>query len=162
MSFFTSQEERQVSAADMEEFMRDINSEFAIEHAPVYKKMFEKLLNDEAHGTLIHCSAGKDRTGFAAALILSSLDVGRETVMNDYLLTGEYFDIDREIERIAQKYNWSGANETIRPMLAVQESYLLSAFEAIDKNFSSMDEYLEEMLGVGKSEKEYLQECYLV
>jgi protein-tyrosine phosphatase len=162
LDFFAGLGEKGVSAAEMENFMRSINSEFAIEHAPVYKKMFDTLLSNGARGTLIHCSAGKDRTGFAAAIILSSLGVARDVVMHDYLLTGEYFDIDREIDRIAKKYNWSGANDTIRPMLAVRKSYLLSAFDAIDKNFSSMDMYLEEMLGIGKNEREYLAECYLV
>jgi protein-tyrosine phosphatase len=162
LSFFSNQEEGGVSAKDMEGFMCDINSEFAIDHAPVYKKMFEKLLSGDSQGSLIHCSAGKDRTGFAAAVILSALGVSRDVVMHDYLLTAQYFDADREIARISKKYNWSGASEVIRPMLAVKESYLSAAFDAIDNNFTAMNVYLEEMLGLGEEEREFLQNHYLV
>lgn len=162
INFFSNLEEGKLCAGDMENFMCDINYEFAIEHAPSYKKMFEKLLGSPPKGSLIHCSAGKDRTGFAAALMLLSLDVSREVVMQDYLLTGQYFDIDREIDRIAKKYDWTGARDVISPMLAVKESYLSAAFDAIDNNFSSVNAYLEEMLGVGREEREYLQNCYLM
>lgn len=162
LSFFSNLESGNLAAEDMEGFMCTINGEFAIDHAPVYKKMFASLLEGDDKGTLVHCSAGKDRTGFAAAVILSALNVGRDVVMHDYLLTGEYFNIDREIDRIAKKYNWSGASDIIRPMLAVKESYLLAAFDAIDNNFSAMNIYLEEMLGVGEEERAFLQSRYLI
>ena len=55
-----------------------------------YKKFFEILL-DQNNGTILyHCSAGKDRTGVATALLLSALGVDRETVINDYLLSAQY------------------------------------------------------------------------
>ncbi len=162
LNFFDSLADGNLTAVDMEAFMSVINTEFAIDHAPSYKKMFSNLLNSDSKASLVHCSAGKDRTGFAAAMILSALGVDRAIVMHDYLLTGEYFNIEREISRISKKYNWQGAHEVMRPMLAVNERYLSAAFKAIDDNFSTMDIYFEEMLGIGKEEKKLLQSFYLL
>ena len=53
-----------------------------------YKSFFELLLeNDEEHSVLFHCTQGKDRTGIAAALLLTLLDIPEEVIMEDYLLT---------------------------------------------------------------------------
>ena len=67
----------------MEEAYRTIIRKFQNE----YKRFFEILINRQAAPLLFHCSAGKDRTGIAAALLLSALGVDKETVMQDYLLS---------------------------------------------------------------------------
>ena len=56
-----------------------------------YRRMFKQLLADNVP-LAFNCSAGKDRTGVAAALILTALGVSRETVIQDYLLSNCYFD----------------------------------------------------------------------
>lgn len=143
-------------------FMCEINREFAIEHAPSYKAMFSSLLNeDRDSASLVHCTAGKDRTGFAAAMVLAAIGVPKHTIMQDYMLTAEYFSIDREIARVQKKYEWDGAGDALRPMLEVRESYLQAAFDAISTSFSDLDAYLHEVLGLGKAECDDLKAKYL-
>ena len=150
-----------LSAEDMASFMCDINREFALDQAPVYKTMFAHILKLDSGASLVHCAAGKDRTGFAVAVVLAALGVARDTIMADYMLTSQYFSVENEIDRISKKYQWGGANDVMRPMLETREPYLLTAFKAIDQHFSDINEYLDVMLGVGADERDALCRRYL-
>jgi len=72
---------------DMYAVLQTAYSAYAVEHLPRYRRLFELLLEGGRLPLLFHCSAGKDRTGFGAALLLTALGVPRETVMADYLAT---------------------------------------------------------------------------
>ncbi len=72
---------------DMYAVLQTAYSAYAGEHLPRYRRLFELMLEDGRLPLLFHCSAGKDRTGFGAALLLTALDVPRETVIADYLAT---------------------------------------------------------------------------
>ncbi len=151
----------QADARDFTEFMCRINREFVESHSMHYRRMFEYLLDHDRGASLIHCSAGKDRTGFAAAMILSALGVPRDVVLQDYMLTAHFFDIDREIDRLRRKYQWQGEPEAIRPVLDVREQYLNTAFDAIAERFSDLNEYLREELGVDEAARAVLRRRYL-
>jgi protein-tyrosine phosphatase len=111
---------------------------------------------------LVHCAAGKDRTGFAAAIILLALGVSRDVVMRDYMLTGQYFHPHSEIARLREKYQMQQMDsQSILPMLEVHEAYLARALLAIEQNFPSVGVYLEEALGVGTAEVAELRARYL-
>lgn len=141
--------------------MCEANKEFVLAQGARFKEMFAHLLDHDDSGSLVHCSIGKDRTGFAAAMTLSALGVPKETVMADYMLTGNYLNIDKQIKHIKKKYNWGGDEIALRPVLEVREGYLQSAFTTIEENFVSLEHYLEEVLGVGSAEKEELKGRYL-
>lgn len=141
--------------------MCDINKEFVIDQADKYHQMFACLLNHDEGGSLVHCAAGKDRTGFAAAMILSALGVRRDTIFADYMLTADYLLVDKEIARVSKKYAWPGEPEVMRPMLEVRPDYLQSAFDIIDTQFPSVEDYLQDVLGVGQYERRWLQSRYL-
>ena len=72
---------------DMYAVLQTAYSAYAGEHLPRYRRLFELLLEGGRLPLLFHCSAGKDRTGFGAALLLTALAVPRATVMADYLAT---------------------------------------------------------------------------
>ncbi len=72
---------------DMYAVLQTAYSAYAVEHLPRYRRLFELLLEGGRLPLLFHCSAGKDRTGFGAALLLTALGVPQETVMADYLAT---------------------------------------------------------------------------
>lgn len=149
--------------SQVDEFMQAINSDLAINHAQRYRLMFDELLGSDA-ATIIHCSAGKDRTGFGAALVLSALGVDRHSIMEDYLLTNRYVDVDHEIQR--WEGNWGPALENINKdmlavVLGVKRSYLEAAFDSIDSNFDSVHDYLEKAVGLDSAEVRQLQERYL-
>lgn len=142
------------------EFMLDINRELALEQREPYRRLFEQLL--EARGPLlVHCAVGKDRTGFAVALILACLGVPRDRILADYLLTTEYLCPDREVQRIQEKYAFTGDLSGLRPMLEAREMYLAAAFDAIDASYESMNHYLEAHLGLPSEARQRLRERLL-
>lgn len=75
------------AGADMFAVLQVAYSAYASEHLPRYRALFALLLEAGRLPLLFHCSAGKDRTGFGAALLLTALGVPQETVMADYLAT---------------------------------------------------------------------------
>tara|TARA_R110002110_G_C13470513_1_gene720800 strand:- start:36726 stop:37721 length:996 start_codon:yes stop_codon:yes gene_type:complete len=146
----------------MYDFMVDINRDFAEAQTATYARMFAEILALQDTRLLVHCAAGKDRTGFAAAIILLALGVPREVVMRDYLLTARFFDPQLELERIKKKYAMEQMDaESVMPMLEVHEAYLACALQAIDREYDSIEAYLAEQLGVGEPEVKELQRRYL-
>ncbi len=153
---------RLTGAEAMAEAMRDINREFVRSQSDRYAHLFGHLLAPENERCLVHCAAGKDRTGFAAAVVLLALGVSRETVLADYLLTRHYFDPTGELERVREKYAMHHlADEALLPMLQVDESYLGAALAAIDEDYGGVEQYLEVALGVGPAERAALAARYL-
>jgi protein-tyrosine phosphatase len=146
----------------MFDFMLEINRDFAEAQTTTYARMFSEILELEDARFLVHCAAGKDRTGFAAAIILLALGVSREQVMRDYMLTRRFFHPHREVDRLQQKYQMHQLDRaSILPMLEVHEDYLARALFVIDQNFPSVDIYLAEALNVGAEEVAQLQARYL-
>jgi protein-tyrosine phosphatase len=164
-SRFFEQAGQQSGAGDpaaMFEFMLEINRDFAGPQAVTYSRMFREILAAPDARFLVHCAAGKDRTGFAAAMILLALGVPRDLVMRDYLLTARYYLPDRELERLRRKYQLEHmVAESILPMLEVHEDYLAMALRHIEDNYASIEEYLEQALGVGPVELAELRARYL-
>jgi len=160
--FFEEADAHLAQPEAMSDFMREINRDFAAEQTETYARMFKEIFAQPDSRFLVHCAAGKDRTGFAAAIVLLALGVSREIVMQDYLLTRQFFIPDREIERLRVKYDMEHMNaEVIRPMLEVHDHYLQQAFAVIDRDYPSLEVYLEEALGVGKQELQELRRRYL-
>jgi protein-tyrosine phosphatase len=146
----------------MFDFMVEINRDFAVQQVQTYASMFDVLLQSEDTRMLVHCAAGKDRTGFAAAIILLALGVSRATVMEDYLLTAQYFHPLREIDRLREKYDMQDLEtEALLPVLEVHPEYLQAAFDAIDAEFASLEDYLHQALGVDAEKLELLRARYL-
>jgi protein-tyrosine phosphatase len=146
----------------MFEFMVDINRDLAQGQTQRYTTMFEALLDVPDARMLVHCAAGKDRTGFAVALILLALGVPEEVVMADYMLSAEYFNPAGEVERLKNKYQLEELDsDIIMPMLEVHPEYLSAALQAIREHYADMPGYLREELGVGPPELEELRRRYL-
>jgi protein-tyrosine phosphatase len=160
--FFEEPDNQVVGREAMFDFMVEINRDFAEDQTATYARMFREILDVHDARFLVHCAAGKDRTGFAAALILLALGVPRAVVMRDYMLTSRFFDPLREIDRLKKKYAMEHMDAaSIMPMLEVHEDYLARALDAIDQNYESIEAYLSEALGVGPDELVELKQRYL-
>ncbi|WP_336882479.1 tyrosine-protein phosphatase [Rhodococcus globerulus] len=119
---------------------------------PVSRAGFGQLLRELADtpgAQVFHCTAGKDRTGWGSALLLSIAGVPRQTVMEDYLLTNEYSAgaIEAKVARIAAVKGPEYA-EVYRLLLGVDASYLQAAFDEMDSTYGSFDRYLVDGLGL--------------
>lgn len=129
-----------------------------------YRRMFGELL--AGHAPLaFNCSAGKDRTGIAAALLLTALGVPRATVIEDYLLTNRYLDPASLMARGAPA---NPANplaglspEAARPLLAADPSYIGAALAVVDAHEGGAEGYLRDELGLSSNDLARLRALYL-
>ncbi len=137
-------------------FMVEITREIARNHHGAYRTLFEQLLSTPG-GFLLHCSAGKDRTGFGAALILTALDVDESTIMQDYLLTNEAACLKSFMnERMRGNYGPALTDESIAAITGVRQEYLQAALDEVAKNHGSLRAYLEE-IGVDQAARAELR-----
>ena len=124
-------------------------------HQGIFADVFHALA--QGRPLLVHCAAGKDRTGILAALILLALGVSEEAVMEDYLLTNRAVDIDALLPAIAQRMGAQTGKavqpEALRPMLGVEADFLRAALAVI----SPLEDYLQTILGIGPGEREALR-----
>ncbi|NIB41805.1 tyrosine-protein phosphatase [Pseudomaricurvus alkylphenolicus] len=133
--------------------------------APHYRRLFTSLVQNRERASLFHCSAGKDRTGIAAALILSALGVSREVVVEDYMLTREHFDSERLLGvveqhlRNAEIKHWE--RSWLEPYCGVHQDNIEAFFEGVDSRYGSVGGYLRDALGLNGADLEMLQKSYL-
>ena len=127
-----------------------------------YKPMFEALLNNSNDSALVyHCTAGKDRTGIATALILYALGVDEQTIKNDYLATNYYRQSDnvRMRKMLMDYYHLKEA--VVDDVLGVKEIYLKATFDAIQNKYGSVDKFLQSEMGLNKSNLKKLRQKFL-
>jgi protein-tyrosine phosphatase len=157
---------RQAAVALQEriDFMVGINRELARDHADDYARMFEALLELDTGGFLVHCAAGKDRTGFACALILHALGVPEQTVLEDYLLTNDAMDFEGYmIPRLLARYGADAIpdREAVMALAGVRPEYLRAAYEAIEAEFENVEHYVESAVGLDAAAREILRRRFL-
>lgn len=135
------------------EVMRDSYRSYVQQNTPRFRALFAHLLEDRAP-LVIHCTAGKDRTGFACALILHTLGVPDEVISEDYLLTNRFYRRDPN--------SGSDLPDDVKQVLgSVQTAFLGAAFEAIDADYGDLESYLQKGLGLGAAERTALAARYL-
>jgi protein-tyrosine phosphatase len=141
---------------DLRQMLIEGNRLFATRYAPRYAAMFERLTDPGSLPAVVHCTAGKDRTGFAAAVVLRTLGVPEETVYEDFLLTNHYTadEIERTLWIIRFASLFRTDPEQVRPVLGVERAYLEAAFDAIRAGYGSFDAYRSQALGLDDAETE--------
>jgi len=142
-----------LTAQDTVGLMQETYSAFVHDNSPRFAELFGHLLESDAP-LVFHCTAGKDRTGFAAALILLALGVPRPVVMQDYLLTNELFQMPHSPPGLASK-------EVLDVLWGVQAGFLETALQVVEADYGGMPAYLEKTLGLGPRERDRLHRLYL-
>jgi protein-tyrosine phosphatase len=141
-----------LSPADGLDVMRDSYRNYVRYNTPRFRALFSHLLEDRTP-LVIHCTAGKDRTGFACALILHALGVPDDLIAEDYLLTNRFYRRDPHA---------SDLPEEVKAVLgSVQASFLAAAFEAISAEYGDLECYFSDGLGLGAAERTSLEARYL-
>lgn len=151
--------------ASGKDFLREIYAKILADDymASMYAKFFDILLSHEEGSVLWHCSAGKDRAGTAAALVLCALGVDRETVVYDYKLSNDFLheNNERVIAQVEQRVGNDSLTAVIRSIFSVKEEYIRAVFKYIDDNFKSMDEFFDVRLGMTEDKRRKLCDMYL-
>ena len=126
-----------------------------------YKPLFGKLLvMPSGDALLFHCTAGKDRTGIAAALLLYALGVPYETIRQDYEATNYYRAADNE-KSMSMMTGMHIGESVIRAMESANGIYLDATFAALRKQYGSIDNYLTGQLGLDQAALVKLRAKYL-
>jgi protein-tyrosine phosphatase len=125
------------------------------EQAGSYRELFSRLLSNKGP-LIVNCTAGKDRTGVASALVLTALGVPYETVREDYLLSNGAPGMAMLASSLPGPFA-SLPPETMRLLAGVDASYLDAAFDQIRKDYGSVDGYLKNELGMGPKQIKLLR-----
>ena len=133
--------------------MRDTYLGFVQHGGPRFGTLLRHLAADDAPA-VFHCTAGKDRTGFAAALLLSALGVSREAIMDDFLLTNRLY------RREPGSSHSDLPQEVLEVLWRVQEGFLEAALQAVEREHGGLEGYLG-AIGIGAPERVRLQAHYL-
>lgn len=132
---------------------------------PAFSRFMRHIVDNADNASLFHCSAGKDRTGMAAALILAALDVPRETIIEDYMLTLEHYNSDKLIAiveehlRRAEVKSWD--REWLMPYCSVHQDNIVAFLDAIEERYGDVKNYLVSALGLTMADLEKMHNCYL-
>jgi protein-tyrosine phosphatase len=142
-----------LSSVEAREAMRDSYRNYVRHNTPRFRALFAHLLENGAP-LVIHCTAGKDRTGFASALILHALGVPEDLIAEDYLLTNRFYRRDPSAG--------TDLPEDVRLALtSVDASFLAAAFEAIRDGYGDLEAYLSDGLALAACDRATLEACYL-
>lgn len=136
------------SAAQAVAMMEQTNRSFVSDAG--MRSQFARLFNELAAAdgaALFHCTAGKDRTGWTSAVLLSIAGVDSATIMSDYLATNDY-----TAARVAATlaHMPAGMAAIYAPLLGVQASYLQAGLDQVVAEYGSMDNYLKQGLGLSQ------------
>ena len=142
-----------LSSADALEVMQDSYRNYVHYNTQSFRALFAHLVGDHAP-LVIHCTAGKDRTGFACALILHALGVSEDLIAEDYLLTNRFY-------RRAPSASSDLPDEVSRVLGTVEASFLAAGFDAIRTDYGHLEGYFNEGLGLGPRERAELETRYL-
>jgi len=146
---------KQVLAGDVSalgapgELLTDGNRKFVTDFKDEYSKVMQRVMDPKYQPTLVHCSAGKDRAGLAAAIVLLTLGVPEKTVMQDYLLSNQLRAAEnaRAVTSVSALLDPAGV-EVVRSLVEVRPEYLQAALDTMVKKYGSIDGYLRKGLGI--------------
>jgi protein-tyrosine phosphatase len=124
------------------EFMMEMYQKLVVEHGATFARLLSHLAEPERLPAVFHCTAGKDRTGVAAALLLEVLGVERGLVLDDYELSTRYRSGPR-IEQLRPRLVAAGVDiESVRPFLSAPRPALTAALAEVDEHHGSVIGFL--------------------
>ena len=142
-----------MTPAEMVAHMQDTYRGFVRDNTPRFAEFFGHLLASN-EPTVFHCTAGKDRTGLAAALLLKAVGAPDDEVLQDYLLTNDRL-------ALPEGTRMGLPREAMQVLWRVQPEFLQAALEEIHAGYGSVEGYLREGLGLREAERARLRALYL-
>lgn len=138
-----------------------VSDDFCVKQLAAF---FDILLEQEEGAVLWHCTAGKDRVGTTAALLLTALGVEREVIIQDYLLTNTCLqpETDAMVAAVAQKIQDEKVLEGVRILNGADRSYIEAMFAETQRQCGTTDAFLEKRLGLTEEKITALREKYLI
>lgn len=147
---------------EVKSFLIDANKEFVSDYVEVYENFLRGLIDDEGP-ILFHCTAGKDRAGFAAAITLIALGVSKEDVIKDYMKTNQFTKkrIEEIIKQIELMTLYQTDAEILRPLLGVEREYIETAFHTAEEEYGSLENFIKNGLNISDEDIKKLRNKFL-
>ena len=143
---------------DPDQMMIEANRQFATTFTPQYREFMQTLQQAEGAPILWHCSAGKDRAGFAAAIVLRILGVPQEVVVQDYMASKQHALNARRTQLLLLRvFKGEEAADKLGILMGVEEAWIRAAFDEIDTAWGSFDNYVREGLELSRADVEKLR-----
>lgn len=151
----------EISSDSAYETIRKINIELIDNNSKEFKKLFKTLLNKKNYPLVIECTTGTIRTGLVTALLLKTLGVNNEIIMQDYELSNDrrYFDLTRSYQ-----YGYllpEPVQEALTSIYTSKGECLDATFEYLTNKYNSVDNYLHEQVGLSNKEIKQLRSILL-
>lgn len=125
-----------------------------------YRRLFADLAAEEHRPALMHCSTGKDRTGWGSAALLMLLDVPDDLVMHDYLLSGTH--LQPMFQPWLDEFQARGGDpELVRPIISVRPEYLEAALDEMGRSFGTIEGYFADGLGIDADTRRALRATFV-
>lgn len=130
-----------------------------------YELFVRRLLDGEEKAILWHCTAGKDRTGFASVILLEILGADRDLIIQDYLATNRFIEPDVQ-EMISFFFRRTGAEtpeseQAMRNLFCAREEYINAAYAKIEEMHGDFTGYMRNALNLGPQDIERMRTMYL-
>jgi protein-tyrosine phosphatase len=147
------------NAIDPNKMMEEAYRYMALEATAQFRTFFDVVKDPESYPLVFHCTAGKDRTGFAAALLLHALGVPMQTILADFMAS----NLLREPVNKAwiQKGRFFLDPDILRPLLILHPDLLTRAFRQVETHFGSLHNFIRAELGLQAHEQLALQQRLL-
>jgi len=140
---------------DSRQFMIDFYRAFPVRYQPQFRRFLQRAEQNQT--MLYHCTAGKDRTGFASALLLSALGVGHAAIVANYLESNRH-NAMANAQVLAQVFKVELPPQLVAPLMTVEAAYLDAALAVIDEEYGGMERYLRQVLDI---DTERIRDNYL-
>lgn len=129
-----------------------------------FAAFLRKVVETTDGAVFFHCTQGKDRTGLAAAFLLSALGIDRETVIADFDKTNEVYA--RDVRKYCRRVKFFGGKEeeiaVVKSFIGANTDNFIRALDLINTEYGSIDVYLREVLDLTEADFRTLQERYLM
>lgn len=156
----------QPSGAGAEALMIEIYRRLPQQAAPALRRIVDRLLGGGAP-LLVHCTAGKDRTGFAVAMLLHALGVSQDEIERDYLASSAWRHASTHRESmttgwLAKTVPAEAIDDVCEALLGVRAAYLRASYDTIARDFGSLERYFDAAIGFDAAKRERLRDLALV
>jgi protein-tyrosine phosphatase len=153
---------RNMKKIDPAYYMIRTNVELATIFNVEIRHFISELILAGGKPVLFHCAAGKDRTGFAAAILLRILGVPYEVVVQDYLLTNQYFLAAHQRNlTFLRLMKGTEFAESVKGFMEARPEYIGAAMDCIDREYGSFEDYVYKALDLSLDDTQRLRELYL-
>ena len=149
----------------LDEYMLDTYRRVMIDqNAHIIGEIFQRLADPAQLPAILHCTAGKDRTGLVVAMLLLTLGVPQETVLADYTLSNRFYahfrkGIAADLKQVAP---WGISVDDLQDLLLVKAKTLQGALDHLCQNYGSLEEYLRNQAAVSDETIAQLRHNWLV